>query len=133
MRSLAACSCFLLMGSHEIRVAPSDPFHQNHLALGGFETQGFRATVFLGVVPALGLFEARKFEDNHTFGLPIAFKGLRGSTPYHEAAAILLHRRRHELTILIKSGRIGNFNIDNEVCWHAVPFAFSSSDPRPPE
>ena len=46
--------------------APSGPFNQNHLALGCFETQGFRATVFLGVVPALGLFEAREFEDNHT-------------------------------------------------------------------
>ena len=66
---------------------------------------------------------AREFEDNHPFGLPIAFQGLRGSTPYHEATAVLLNRRRHELTILIKSGRIGNFNIDNEVCWHAVPFA----------
>src|SRR5215470_20402852 len=103
-------------------LAASDPFNQNHPALGCFETQGFRATVFFGVVPALGLFEARKFEDNHTFGLPIAFKGLRGSTPYYEATAVLLNRRRHELTILIKPGRIGNFNIDNAVCWHAVPF-----------
>src|SRR5215510_7930120 len=107
-------------------LAASDPFNQNHLALGCFETQGFRATVFLGVVPALGLFEARKFEDNHPFWLPIAFEGLGGTTPYDVAAPILLNRRGHELAILIKPGRVGHFEIDDEIGWHTAPFAYAS-------
>src|SRR5215475_10729385 len=107
-------------------LAASDPFNQNHLTLGCFETQGFRTTVFLGIVPALGLFEAWKFEDNHPFGLPITFEGLSGSTPYYVATAVLLNRCGYELTILIKPGRIGNFEINNEVGWHAFPFASAS-------
>ena len=66
------------------------------LLLAVLKRKAFRATVFLGVVPALGLFEARKFEDNHPFGLPIAFEGLGGTTPYDVAAPILLNRRGHE-------------------------------------
>ena len=51
----------LVRKSPSTLVALSGPFNQNHLALGRFETQGFGAMVFLGVVPALGLFEAREF------------------------------------------------------------------------
>ena len=107
----------------DFRYVELGPFNENHLALGCLKTQGFWTTVFLRVVPAPGLFEAREFEDNHPFGLPITFESLSGSTPYYIAAPVLLNRRRHELTILIKPGRVGNFEIDDEIGWHAVPFA----------
>ena len=98
--------------------APLGPFNQDELALGRFETQGFRIAVFFGVVPALGLFEAWEFEDHHTFGLPIAFEGLDGAAPYYVAPTVLLNRRGYELTIFLKPSRIGDFEIDDEIHRH---------------
>ena len=99
-------------------MASSDSFNQDELALGRFETQGFRSAVCFGIVPAPGLFEAGEFEDHHTFGLPIAFEGLDGAAPDYVAPTVLLNRRGHELTIFLKPSRIGDFEINDAIRRH---------------
>src|SRR5262249_59696907 len=82
------------------------------------DPERLRRPILLAVVPALGLLDARELQHDQPLGLPAALERLGGAASNDVAAAVLLDRWRHELSVLLEAGRIGRFDLGNEALSH---------------
>src|SRR5262249_13718961 len=85
-------------------------------AVGDF----YDRSIFLAVVPALGLLRARELQHDQPRGRPAALERLGGAAPNDVAAAVFLDRRRHELSVLLEAGRIGHVDFGDDVRRHRL-------------
>src|SRR5262249_5910875 len=97
-----------------------DAFHEQEPRAGRLHPQGFRAAIFLAVVPALRLVDARELDHDDARGLPVALQELAGASAYDVAAAVLLERGAHLLPVFLESRGLGARGSGEDVPGHAL-------------
>jgi len=61
-----------------------------------------------------------KLQHHQPLGRPATLEGLGGAAPNDVAAAVLLDGWRHEVTVLLEAGRIGDVDLGNDVRRHRL-------------
>src|SRR5207237_6234832 len=98
-------------------------FDQDHGASRRAQPERLQRTVFLRVVPAPGLLDARELGHDDALRLPVTLQRLHLAAAHEELAAVLLDGARYLLSVLLEPRVIRHLVVDDEIRWHAATSA----------
>src|SRR5436190_14965484 len=77
-------------------------FDQDHAAPRRTQPERLQRTVFLRIVPAPGLLDARELGHDDALGFPLTLQRLHLAASHEELAAVLLDGARYLLPVLLE-------------------------------